>query len=186
MSIKAVHGTAARLRICLSRKASVGRRPETVNVRRPGRGSVDQIDLFQRRVQMEEEPKTIDRLDALLGKYVSVWIWSILTGVTVSVGISFTSVRPSARGLFGMVLVFPVLLGFAATYAGLVHLLNYLRRHIIPVFLQSPTENVGYPTREERHAPAHHLFVALRYLIYAVALRLIAGALEIAFNSLAF
>jgi hypothetical protein len=119
-----------------------------------------------------------DRWDNLLGKYVSVWIWSILLGMTLSTTISFTSVRSGGtRGLVGMVLAFPVLIGVLATFVGFTHLLRYLYRHILPVFMFGESPN-GRET-------AYHLHVALRYLIYAVMLRLATTALEILINTVA-
>jgi len=118
--------------------------------------------------------------DALLGKYVSVWIWSILIGVTISVAISFVGVRSGAvRGLFGAALAIPIILGVAAAYGGLIHLLDYLRGHIIPTFL------VHDPERTDEQA-AVHLYLALRYLVYAITLRLLTAAIEVALNAFAF
>lgn len=123
--------------------------------------------------------------EALLRKYVSVWIWSILMGVTISVAISFVSVRSSAvRGLVGIALAFPILAGVAAAYGGLMQLLQYLRRHIIPTFLHSGSEREEHANNSEQ--TAHHLYLALRFLIYAITLRLVTAALEVAINAFVF
>ena len=58
----------------------------------------------------------------------------------------------ATRGLFGVALAFPVLLGVAATYGGLTHLLQYLRitlfRLFCPVALTIEIENTLTAVRE--------------------------------------
>jgi hypothetical protein len=135
--------------------------------------------------EVGQEPRQPVPWEALLRKYVSVWIWSILMGVTISVAISFVGVRSSAvRGLVGVALAFPILAGVIAAYGGLMHLLQYLRHHIIPTFLGDSSEREEYIENSER--TAFHLYLALKFLIYAILLRLITAALEVAINAFAF
>jgi hypothetical protein len=54
-----------------------------------------------------------------------------------------------------------------------------LRKYIIPAFLAG--ERIG-----KDDGTAIHLYLALRYLIYAVILRLLTVAIEVAFNAFVF
>ena len=108
----------------------------------------------------------------LVNRYISVWVWSILFGVAVSVSFTIMNVRNAGR-YGGLTIIIVVLYLFAAfsTFRAWIVLLRYLNDFIIRMIFTSSEMAL------EAHSDAFKdLSRALVSLIVALAF-LIAGSL---------
>jgi len=97
----------------------------------------------------QESPENVPFFK-LLNRYISVWLWSIILGSTVS-GILMVP-RPRELTEFGsasLILLVFMAVAYLAYVAGLIQLGVYLRRFIIPLVLTT-TDDVSPSDEKER------------------------------------
>jgi len=121
---------------------------------------------------MEKEPN-IDNWDQLLGKYVSVWIWSIILGSSAAV--TYTLPRPQEffdYGTIGVVLIVIYLMVGVFALMALISALRFFRNFILPIVLLG-----GRYEDLERH-PGSEMYVLYKsgyFLVLAISLRVALG-----------
>src|SRR5829696_4475003 len=88
------------------------------------------VDNIPEKAEVEDS-----RIDRLLAKYVTVWLWSILFGTSIGLGYAFIEYRPREKwGVLGFLLLLLLLLGSFATLIALFRLFTYLSKFLIPTF----------------------------------------------------
>jgi len=110
----------------------------------------------------------------IFGKYVYVWLWSLLLGTATSIGFSFISYRTERWGLLGISLVFLQLLGGVFILLCLATLLKFFAGFLLPIFFGD-----AEVTLDEQVRAGRLLGLSFRYTIYAVAFRFILSAIEV-------
>ncbi len=78
-----------------------------------------------------------DKLDGLLSKYISVWLWSILFGGATTLTFSLASIRAYEKwGSLSLVISMFMIMTIVFLLISWVTLFQFLKRHIIPgIFL---------------------------------------------------
>lgn len=138
-----------------------------------------------------------ERIDRVLAKYVSVWLWSILFGTSISLSFSFISYRPAEKwGPLGLLLAVLLIIGFIFAVSSLVYQFYYLKNFLIPTFFPGPgrpdTESKDVSTEEahagrdrERLLATYYLRKSVRLMIFAVVLRAVMVLVELIYSALA-
>jgi hypothetical protein len=125
-----------------------------------------------------------DKIDQLLSKYITVWIWSVLFGASTGLVVSLITYRTDARwGPLNAVLLFFLAISVAAAVVSWRALLKYLSVYLIPKFLTVQT----FPNEDEKKMhieAAYALRRAFQYLIIASVARVVITLLEMAYASL--
>ena len=144
-----------------------------------------------------------ERIDRVLAKYVSVWLWSILFGTSISLSFSFISYRPTEKwGPLGLLLAALLILGFIFAVSSLIYQFYYLKEFLLPTFfpgeaLESPPdlpaaegvadarEKVLRGRDKARYMATYYLRKSVRLMIFAVVLRAVMVLAELLYSSLA-
>jgi hypothetical protein len=111
----------------------------------------------------------------IFGKYVYVWMWSLLLGTATSIGFSFISYRTERWGPLGLSLVLLQILGGICVLLCLSKLLRFFGGFLLPIFFGDVEI-----TPEERVRAGRLLGMSFRYIIYAVGFRFLLSAIEVA------
>ena len=121
---------------------------------------------------MSESSSLQEDLNGVLGKYVSVWLWSILFGANSALLYSFASMRLDRPwGSLGLLLAIPFAIGALFGLIALFYLLRYLTRYLLPVFLEGKVvEETGKGAGGA--SPSRYLAAAFRSIALAFAMRL--------------
>ncbi|HEX8149817.1 MAG TPA: hypothetical protein VF591_21735 [Pyrinomonadaceae bacterium] len=91
----------------------------------------------------DQEHSLDERIDGLLAKYVSVWLWSILFGTSITLSFSFIGYRSQDKwGSLGLLLALLLVIGFSGAITSLVYLFYYLKDYLIPTFFPTETRSV--------------------------------------------
>jgi hypothetical protein len=126
-----------------------------------------------------------DRWDALLSKYVRVWLWSVLLGTTSALSYSYVNVhfdRP-----WGSLASLPLLLmvlGTTAAFASWFNLLAYLRMEIIPTFFTPPGDR--RKDWETTSRASRQLVMAYQFFLISALTRLSLVVSDLLFELLRF
>ena len=121
-------------------------------------------------MQSNERDSLDSRIDAVLNKYVAVWLWSILFGTSVGALHMFTS---SGFGRFGKadLLIVPlILLGGVFSLMSLARLFRYLFSSLLPAFKVGGTNDILGPG-----SGSQLLFSATRWLLLSYITALFLG-----------
>jgi hypothetical protein len=97
------------------------------------------------RETQSESPK----FEALLSKYIAVWLWSILFGTTTGVLYSFLSFRLERWGGLGMIIAIPAILALLFALMSWGHLYWGLKYFLIPRFIHPCDDKPSAPAAEE-------------------------------------
>jgi hypothetical protein len=133
--------------------------------------------------QISEQPPTVDQRESaespvflrLVNRYISVWVWSILFGVAVSVSFSITNVRNAGRyGDLTLIIMALYLLAALFTFRAWSVLLRYLNQFIIPLIFTSSE------VAETHVSVFKNLTRALGSLIFAFAFLILASLIQAA------
>lgn len=123
---------------------------------------------------------SVEALDELLCKYLSVWLWSITLAATTGLSFAFSnsSLLRTDWGPLSLTLAVVTVMGLSVTLLAWMHLLQYLRYFLIPAFL------LGKEVSNERRADAaRNLARAFRYMVFGVVLSLGMVAVRLAFEA---
>lgn len=116
----------------------------------------------------------------LVNRYISVWVWSILFGVAISLSFSVSNVRGIGRyGVLSIVLIGLYVVAALATLRTWFTLLHYLNRFIIPlVFMPSEDidESRSYDVFKNLSSALVSIIVAFVFLFLASLLQSIFDA----------
>jgi hypothetical protein len=135
-----------------------------------------------------------ERIDRVLAKYVSVWLWSILFGTSISLSFSFISYRPADKwGALGFLLAALLIVGFVFAVSSLVYQFYYLKDFLIPTFFPGPDaeakdvspEETRVRRDKERSRATYYLKKSVRLMIFAVVLRAVMVLVELIYSALA-
>lgn len=118
-----------------------------------------------------------DKLDQLLAKYVSVWLWSILFGTTTGILYSFLSFRYDRWGGLALLLVIPALASLLLALLSWGRLYEAMVGYLLPRFV------LGDDEASDPGFFAYQLRRAFLYFIYAAAFRALASIMELALAS---
>lgn len=113
------------------------------------------------------------RWEALLNKYISVWLWSILFGTTTGVLFSFLSFRYDRWGELGVVLAIPAFGSLVLAIGAWLQLYRALTIFLIPRYVLSK------PADGADELFAYSLRRAFLFFVGAAVLRATASVLEI-------
>ena len=118
-------------------------------------------------------------IEQIAAKYFSIWIWSIVIGITTSTSISLVNYFPRARGPMLVVLLAP-LAAFSAffTLAAWYSVIRVLEKYILPTFFGS--EEV---VPVDPHVAKRLLAVAVRFSLLALTFRLLLSIADLALSS---
>lgn len=123
--------------------------------------------------------KIEDKIDRLLSKYISVWVWSILFGTTIGLIYTFLNYRPSDRwGTLTLLLIILVVIGSVSAGMALICQLPYLTRIMIPTFFLGIVNS-----EEETTLQVRKLRKSVSFIILALILRLTMVLVELGFSS---
>jgi hypothetical protein len=126
----------------------------------------------------DQSPPQWEKIEQIAAKYFSVWIWSIVIGITTSASFSLIGYVPRARGSLFLLLLTPLLvLSAAAILASWVVTLRYLDRYVIPIFFG---EDEAYRVDPKAQ---RLLSSAIRYSLLALAFRLILSIVDYLLSS---
>jgi hypothetical protein len=115
-----------------------------------------------------DEPSVFLRL---VNRYISVWIWSILFGLAVSLSFSLSNVRNIGRyGQAAVIIGSLYVFSSAFVFWSWVSLLKYLRRFIIPLIFSSSELSTVH-----QHEAYHDLVRSLSSLIIAFVFLIVAS-----------
>lgn len=80
-------------------------------------------------------------ISRLLSKYVIIWVWTILVGLSSGLVISFIDYRlyDFNWGEFCFIVLFPIIVGLMAAIISLYLLARFLKLYIISIFLMERT-----------------------------------------------
>ena len=122
--------------------------------------------------------------DALLAKYIRVWIWSALLGVNAGLSYSYLGMQSEKLwGSAGSILLVVMAVGVIATFASWWSLLSHLRVAILPAFFGgADTYEADEDAARERHA-ARTLVRAYQTFIIAATARLLFAVIDFAFQT---
>ncbi len=121
-------------------------------------------------VQQETEAP---RLEQLLAKYISVWLWSILFGASTGLLYALSDIRARDWAKLSVVFAIPAVLAFAFALISWWHLLSGLRQYLIPIYVLQHAE-------ADRYEFAYHLSRAFQFMIYASVMRILVTVVELA------
>ena len=146
--------------------------------------SSDTSDLSKNTSKASEQVETPVEMSLvkLLNRYISVWLWSIILGSTVSAFMMIPRAREiQDYGSATFLLTFIMAFAYLAYIFAFMSLFNYLRRFIIPLVLGSTEEIHG----DEGHQ--HYAYRSLPRAFQFLVLGLIAhGVLMIAMAFLTY
>lgn len=113
----------------------------------------------------------------VFGRYVSVWMWSLLLGIAILIGLSFTYYRNERWGVFGLTLGLLQLLGGICILLSLSKLLRFLATFLLPAFFGEAE------IAPEEHVHAGKLLeMSFRYTLCAMAFRVLLASIEFVFT----
>lgn len=117
------------------------------------------------------------RYEPLLGKYVSVWLWSILFGSITGVGYSFSSYRPfDTRFRISLLLsALLFLIGALAALSALLALYRALVRYLLPQFVMHEEGDPRLFADSLRHALYMFIIAVITRVIMALVDALLTG-----------
>ena len=124
------------------------------------------------------EPAIDAKLDRLLDKYVSVWLWSILFGTSTGLLYTLTSYRSDSWRGFGLALAFPAFGALLCALQSWMQLLTGLRRFLLPRFILHRDMD-----KEAEEKFAYNLSRSFYYLVLASAMRIVLSLSELLLNS---
>ena len=111
-------------------------------------------------------------------KYFSVWIWSIVIGITTSTSLSLVNYFPRARGAFLVLLLAPLLaLSGICVLASWFVAIRFLDRYLLPIFFGD-----GRDFRVDFDA-ARLLSRAVRFSLLALAFRVLLSVADLILSS---
>jgi hypothetical protein len=117
-------------------------------------------------------------IEQIAAKYFSVWIWSIVIGMTTGTGVSLINFFPRARGSYLVLLLAPILVISAfCVLAAWLALLRFLEGYVIPVFFGADEQYRVSPKAKV------HLSAAVRYSLGALAFRLLLSIADLLLSS---
>jgi hypothetical protein len=117
-------------------------------------------------------------IELIATKYFSVWIWSVVIGITTGVSFSLVNFFPRARGSFLVLLLAPLqILSAICVLVSWFALLRFLDGYIIPIFFG---EEGGYRVAPN---PERFLSSAVRYSLGALAFRLLLSLADLLLSS---
>lgn len=137
-----------------------------------GKFLLQRVKKLDQKSSESAEP-SVDKLDRLLGKYVSVWIWSII--LASSAGVTYTLPRPQEffdYGTFGLALLAIYLMVGVTALMALMSALRFFKGFILPTVL------LGDDHRERErpeYAEMNVLYKAAYFLVMATFLRVMLG-----------
>lgn len=126
---------------------------------------------------MPSSDQPSDKLDNLLAKYVSVWLWSIIFGATTGVLYSFLSFRFDRWGVLALALVIPAIASLLSALMSWRHVYVAMVDYLLPKFVYESARDL------DPKQFAYQLSRAFQYFMFAAGFRALAAFMEIAFAS---
>lgn len=134
----------------------------------PTRGTLDPLDV---------------RIDRVLNKYMSVWLWSIVFGAATGVSLTFANYRVFGEwSRLGIVLVPLVAIGGLAALMSWYFLLQYLVMFLLPLFFSHATDYTENTDLQYRGAKL--LRQAVRSLLLSLAAGIVAAIFQLVFSAI--
>ena len=112
-------------------------------------------------------------LEALLSKYIAVWIWSILFGTLTGLTYSFLSSRIVNWGPLALLPAIPLVIGIWASLLAWRSMYKYLINYLIPSFIHNTENEDGKEEIIDSKKPARWLRQVFLMMIVAITMRLV-------------
>jgi|SRR6516162_9601957 hypothetical protein len=123
--------------------------------------------------------RILAKIDGVLAKYITVWVWSVLVGINTSLTFSFVGYSLRSRGPTVLVVLGPVYVaGMLATMFAWWFVVSYLRFFIVPNFFWTSSGDL----ERDRRAWGTIRLIGLSLLV-AIGLRLVLTILDFLLSS---
>ena len=131
-----------------------------------------------------KDPQGETQWDALLTKYVRVWIWSAILGANAGLSYSYIGLQTDRMwGTLGAVLLLVMAFGVIAAFASWWALLTHLRVAILPVFFRYSHPGTSEDPNERERRAARTLILSYQNFVVAASARLLFALIEFALQT---